>query len=133
MTVRNAGRLQRKLKDLKGKARDHVVRAIRRGTEEGARVARVLAPEDTGETRRGISTRYEDGGMRGIVEAAPRPATRAEKDRAYSIEHGRKRGDHGTTEGSHHMYLAKVYIAKKNEDRVNRAIRKAVKEAARRG
>lgn len=133
MTLRGANRLRRQLRHLQGGARDHVVRAIRRGTQEGARVARVLAPEDTGETRRGISTRYEDDGMRGIVEAAPRPATRAEKDRVYSIEHGRKRGDHGTTEGSHHMYRAKIYIAKKNKDRVKRAIRKAVREAARRG
>ncbi|MBY6138529.1 hypothetical protein KUV26_03695 [Leisingera daeponensis] len=123
-------RLIRQLEKLPDAQRKHVTGAIQKSTEEGARVARVLAPDVTGETREQITTQYHDGGMVGEVVVIASDAPRAEKDRAYSIEHGRKRGDRGTTEGSHHVHRTRQYLGKKHRNRIKRAVKKAAKEVA---
>ena len=94
-------------------------------------MARTLAPDRTGQTRRKISTEYSEGGMRGAVVVIPSDAPQAEKDRAYSIEHGRKRGDRGTTEGYHFVHRTRQYLGKKWRGRIKRAVSKAAKEVAR--
>jgi hypothetical protein len=111
--------------------RGHIVKAIAKSTEEGASVARVLAPDVTGETRDNITTQYRSGGMVGEVVVIASDAPRSEKDRAYSIEHGRKNGDHGTTEGNHHVRRTREYLAKRFKGRIRRAINKAAREVAR--
>jgi len=133
MRVEGGKKLRRQLSSLKGDARKHIVKAIAAGTNEGVRVARVLAPEKTGRTKQEIHAEFRDDGMTGIVEVIDPGADRADKDRAYSIEHGRKAGDHGTTPGSHHVHRTREYLAKKNKNRVKRAMRMAIKEAAGRG
>lgn len=130
MTIEHPGRLGRKLQALKGKARGHVTRAIARNTREGARVAKVLAPNVTGETREGITTRFTDEGMTGIVEVIDPKAPRAEKDRAYSIEHGRKEGDHGTTEGYEFVRRTRQFLGTKHKRSIKAAINRAAKEAS---
>jgi len=130
MKLEGSRRLIRKLKDLPDEVRVDLAKSIRTGTEEGARVARTLTPVASGKTREEITTRYADGGLTGIVEVIGPTADQADKDRAYSIEHGRQAGDRGTTEGSHHVRTTRSYLAKKNMARVSRAVRKAVKRVA---
>ncbi|MDJ0631099.1 MAG: hypothetical protein QNJ44_22770 [Rhodobacter sp.] len=133
MNLLGAAKLRRQLRALDPALRKHMPPAIRRGTEEGVRVAKILAPDVTGETKGKIRSEYKDEGMTGVVVAIESDATRAEKDKAYSIEHGRKKGQHGTTEGYHHLHQTRRYLAKKNKNRMRRATNKAVREAARRG
>lgn len=133
MRIEGGDKLRRQLRALKGTARKHVVKAIRTGTEEGARIAKVLAPDVTGETRDRITTEYKDEGMHGEVVVIATNTPRHIKDKYYSIEHGRKEGDHGTTEGVHFVHRTRSYLAKKNRNRMRRALRLAVKEAAGRG
>lgn len=118
------------MKSLPEVSRAHIVKAIRLNTEEGARVARTLAPDVTGETVANITTEYSKGGMKGTVVVIASNASRADKDRAYSIEHGRKRGERGTTEGAHYVWTTRQYLAKKFKGRIRRAINKAVKEVS---
>lgn len=133
MKVEGHDRLIRKLAALPDAQRDHIRKAIATSTEEGARVARVLSPDVTGKTRGQITTEYHDNGMVGEVVVIASDASRREKDRAYSIEHGRKKGGQGTTEGSHHVRRTRQYLAKKFRSRISRAVRKAAKEVANRG
>lgn len=133
MKVTGSKKLIRQLGDLPEATRGQLVKAIAKSTEEGARVARVLAPDTTGETRDGITTEYRDGGLTGEVVVVASDAPRAEKDRAYSIEHGRKKGSRGTTEGYHHVRRTRQYLGKKWQGRIKRAVNKAVKEVSRSG
>lgn len=123
-------KLVRKMRKLPDVARVHLVKAIQLGTEEGARVAKTLAPNVTGETRGRITTEYHGGGLIGEVVVIPSDASRAEKDAAYAIEHGRKKGAHGTTEGFHYVRTTRQFLATKNKRRMLRAVKKAVKEVA---
>jgi hypothetical protein len=110
--------------------RAKVARAIALSTEEGARMARTLAPEDTGRTRAAISTKYAADGMAGEIVAIDPDAPRAEKDRAYAIHYGRKSGDRGTTEGALYMTRTRQYLGRKMRARISRAVKRAAKEVA---
>lgn len=133
MKLLGAEKLARQLRDLPEVQRGYVKKAIIQSTEEGARVARTLAPDASGETRDGITTEYREGGLVGEVVVIDSNAPQDKKDRAYSIEHGRKRGERGVTEGAHHVHRTRQYLAKKNKARIKRAINKAVREVSRRG
>lgn len=128
-----SGKLIRQLKKLPDAQRAHIQKAIVTSTEEGARVAKTLAPNVTGDTRDEISTEYSEGGMVGTVVVIASDASREDKDRAYSIEHGRKKGARGKTQGSHHVHRTRQYLGKKWQGRIRRAVRKAAKEVARGG
>lgn len=129
----DTSRLRRKLADLPDRIKDEIGKAVEKGVDEGVRVARILAPVDSGQTRDDIVKVMSQDRMRGEVQAIDPDATRPEKDRAYSIEHGRKRGNHGTTEGSHHMQQTRQFMAKRARGRIRRAVNKAAKELAGRG
>lgn len=131
MRVDGVKRVQRKLKDLPKAERKYVSKAVKRSTDEGERVSTSLAPDVTHETKGNIYSEIRDEGMTGIVFAIRNDAPQEDKDRAYSIEHGRKKGIRGTTFGYHHMHRTRQYLGKKHRDRLKRAIRKAVKEAFR--
>lgn len=126
----DSSKLIRQMKQLPEVQRKHIRGAVQKGTEEAARVARVLAPDVTGETREQITTEYHDDGMVGEVVVIASDAPRAEKDKAYSIEHGRKKGDRGTTEGSHHVQRTRQFAGKKHRNRIKRAVNRAAKEVA---
>lgn len=130
MRLEGTERLRRKLKQLPKATRKHVTRAVERNTKEGVRVAKVLAPELSGETKARITARFEEEGMVGIVEAIDPQAPRDEKDRQYSIEHGRDKGERGTTQGARYMAQTRSYMAKKAKASIKRAINKAAKEVA---
>lgn len=129
MRITGAKKLNRQLGDLPVAIRKHVTDAIRKSTNEGVRVAQTLASVDTGQTRDALHAEFFDGGMTGVVVAVRSNAPRDEKDRAYSIEHGRKKGDHGTTAGSQHIWRTRQFLAKRNAARIKRAVNKAAKEA----
>lgn len=133
MRIEGGLKLRRQMRALKGTARKHITKAVHTGTEEGVRIAKVLAPDTTGKTKSEIVSSYKDEGMTGIVVAIESDASGAEKNRAYSIEHGRKVGNKGKTEGSHHIHRTRTYLAKKNKSRMRRALNKAIREAAGRG
>lgn len=133
MRLEGAARLKRKLKKLPANVRAEVRPVVARQTQQGARVARILAPDLSGETRQKITPRFADEGMVGIVEAIDPQAPRAEKDRQYAIEHGRKKGQRGTTEGKKFMRQTRSYMAKKANAAIKRAISKAIKKAAQHG
>jgi hypothetical protein len=130
LRVEGADRLAKKLQKLPKEIRVDIVKAVKKNTAQGARIARVLAPNVSGETRDQITARYAAGGMVGIVEAIDPNATRDEKDRAYSIEYGRKKGVRGTTQGFEHMWQTRAYMAKRAKRSIARAVRKAVKRMA---
>jgi hypothetical protein len=107
--------------------RAEMVKVISKNTHEAAQVTRMLAPSQSNKTREDITTVFRDGGLTGEVVVIASDASKADKDRAYSIEHGRKAGDKGTTEGYHHVYQARKYLGKKFAGRVRRAIKKTIK------
>jgi hypothetical protein len=119
----------RKLKALPPRARGHIGTAMRRNVEEGERVATTLAPDATHETRGLIHGELRDDGLTGIILAIPNGAPQEDKDRQYSIEHGRKRGNRGTTPAFKYMWQTRLYLAKKFRGRIRRAVRKAIKDA----
>ncbi|MFG6550298.1 hypothetical protein ACGYLV_14655 [Sulfitobacter sp. M21595] len=121
-------KLMRQLKALPENARSHLATAMRRNIEEGEKIANVLAPDVTHETRGNIYSELKDDGLTGIVYAIPSDAPQEDKDRAYSIEHGRKKGNRGTTEGHKYMWQTRQYLQKKFRGRMRRAVKKAVKE-----
>lgn len=130
MRITGGRRLRRQLSELPERTRDHITRAIQRNVRQGVRVAKVLAPVDSGQTKEDIEgfLPATGGGLVGVVEVIASNAPRTEKDRAYSIEHGRKQGKHGTTEGAHHMRRTRQYLGKKFKASIKAAIRKAARE-----
>jgi len=114
------------LRNLKRAERDEIAKAVKRSTVEVKRVAKVLAPNVTGETRDRIEHEIREGGMTGIVFVEVED--RKDKDKVYSIHWGRKKGVRGTTDPKPYMHRAGVYIAKKHRGRVRRALNKAVKK-----
>lgn len=132
MRITGGAKLRDQLRALPPAARDHVTRAVARNTKKGAQVARFLAPDVTGETRQDIQARFPDpNGLEGVVEAIKSDAPRPEKDRAYSIEHGRKTGSRGTTQGFHHMHATRKMLRKEFSKSIKAAIRRAAKEVTR--
>lgn len=128
-----SGKLIRQLSKLPDLQRGYLENAIAVSTEEGARVAKTLAPNTSGETRDNITTEYGDGGMTGAVVVIASDAPRAEKDRAYSIEHGRKKGSRGKTRGYHYVHRTRQFLSKKHRRRIKRAVSKAAREVSRGG
>lgn len=129
MKVTGDLKLIRQMRSLPKEARAAIGKAIRTSTEEGARVARTLAPVRSGETRDGITTEFSADGLLGVVVVIDSDAPRAKKDRAYSIEHGRQAGDRGTTVAAKFVRTTKQYLQKKHRARIKRAINKAAREA----
>lgn len=130
MRIEGQKKLIKKLGRLPEVQRAKLAKTIARTTEEGARVARALAPELTGKTRADITTTFSPDGLSGQIVAIDPGASRAEKDRAYSIHYGRKKGDRGTTEGALHMTRTRQYLGPKFRRRISAAVRRAAKEVA---
>lgn len=128
-------------KDFPRQQRKYIGDAIRKSTLEGVRWARTLAPVDTGDLRRGIHAKFDFSGetIMASVEAAPDDGPSQAK--ALSIEFGRRYTrkrrapgrnglqNRGTTEPNPFMRRTQKLLGRKHKNRINRAIRKAVKEA----
>ena len=131
MRLEGDKKLIRQLSQLPEASRKHVAAAMRRNVGEGEKIANILAPDATFETRGNIHSEIRDDGMTGEILAIRSDAPQKDKDRAYSVEHGRKRGgtpNRGTTEGYKFMWTTRQYLGKKFKGRMVRAIRKAAKE-----
>lgn len=132
--------LQKSFRDLPRKQRKYIGDAIRTSALEGVRWARAMAPEDTGALKAGIHARFEFGKdlLKASVEAAPDDGPSQAK--ALSIEFGRRYTrkrrspgrngllNRGTTEPVPFMRRTQKLLGQKHKGRVNRAIKKAVKE-----
>lgn len=137
---------QKALKDIPRKQRKYIFDAIRKSTNEGVRLAKTLAPRDTGDLINGIhrkieltrATRTEGGAIVASVEAAPPDAQSQIK--ALSVEFGRKytrtrryprrtgKKFSGTTEANPFMRRTQSIIGPKHKGRIRRAMNKAAKE-----
>lgn len=133
--------LQNAFKKLPRKQRKYIGDAIRKSVHEGVRLARVMAPVDTGELKRGIHAKFdiEENAFVGSVEAAP--ARREPQVKALSVEFGRtyssgkkrQQSSHvfkqtGTTDEVPFMRRTQKILGKKHRARVKRAMNKAAKE-----
>ena len=130
----------RAFKQLPKKQRGYIFKAIRKSVNEGVRLAKTLAPKDTGDLAQGIHAKFEieSNALVGSVEAAPSDAKSQIK--ALSVEFGRqyKRGrrqparsgkkDTGTTSPNPFMRRTQSIIGPKHVGRVKRAMNKAAKE-----
>jgi hypothetical protein len=128
-------------KTLPRQQRKHIGDAIRKSTLEGVRWARTLAPVDSGDLKRGIHAKFDfqPGSLRASVEAAPDDGPSQAK--ALSIEFGRRYTrkrrvpgrngliNRGITQAVPFMRRTQNLLGKKHAGRINRAIRKAIKEA----
>jgi hypothetical protein len=132
--------LQKSFRDLPRKQRKYIGDAIRTSALEGVRWARAMAPSDTGALKAGIHAKFEFGKdlLKASVEAAPDDGPSQAK--ALSVEFGRRYTrkrrapgrngllNRGTTEGVPFMQRTQKLLGQKHKGRVNRAIKKAVKE-----
>lgn len=132
--------LQKSFRDLPRKQRKYIGDAIRTSALEGVRWARAMAPEDTGALKAGIHAKFEFGKdlLKASVEAAPDDGPSQAK--ALSIEFGRRYTrkrrspgrngllNRGTTEPVPFIRRTQKLLGQKHKGRVNRAIKKAVKE-----
>ena len=130
----------RAFKQLPKKQRGYIFKAIRKSVNEGVRLAKTLAPKDTGDLAQGIHAKFEieSNALVGSVEAAPSDAKSQIK--ALSVEFGRqyKRGrrqparsgkkDTGTTSPNPFIRRTQSIIGPKHVGRVKRAMNKAAKE-----
>ena len=68
--------VSRAFKELPRKQRAYIFKAIRKSVNEGVRLAKTLAPKDTGDLAQGIHAKYEiePNAIVGSVEAAPSDA-----------------------------------------------------------
>ena len=80
----------RAFKELPRKQRGYMFKAIRKSVNEGVRLAKTMAPKDTGDLAQGIHAKYEveSNALVGSVEAAASDAVSQIK--ALSVEFGRQ-------------------------------------------
>lgn len=128
MRVEGDKKLIRQLKDLPEASKRNIRKAIKRNAQAGERVALTLAPDVTHETKGNIHVEYARDGMGAEISAIRSDAPREDKDRAYSIEWGRKAGNRGVTEGYSFMWRTRQFLGKRFKNSIRRAIRKAAKE-----
>ena len=137
---------QKALRDIPIKQRKYIFDAIRKSTNEGLRLAKTLAPRDTGDLINGIhrkilidrGSRTRGFNIMASVEAAPPDAESQIK--ALSIEFGRKytrtrryprrtgRKFSGFTEANPFTRRTQSIIGPKHKGRIRRAMNKAAKE-----
>lgn len=127
MKITGDKKLRAQLAALPVKAQHRIAQTVKRSTEEGARVARALAPIREGYTKGDIFTKYDPDGMRGSVEAAG--PTKEEQIRASAIEYGRKNGERGTTAPQPYIRPAQAFVGRKFGRAIRNALRRALKDA----
>lgn len=137
MRVEGAKRLRHQLNRLPDEVQAEVAKVVRRNTESGARLARRLVPVKTGELKGWIYTKYDWGGMRGSVEAAPE--TKEAQTKARAVEFGRnnartaagtrtkKIASTGRTAASPYMRIMQRHLGKRFRSSIKAAIRKAAR------
>lgn len=140
MRVESA-KLIKSFKQLPRKQRKYLGDMVRKSTLEGVRLARTMAPKDTGDLARGVHAKFqvEANAFVGSIEAAPDrrdPQVKAlsvEFGRTYSSGKKRQQASHiykqtGTTEGVPFIRRTQQIVGKKHKARIKRAMNKAAKE-----
>ena len=127
--------------DLPQKQRSYIFKAIQKSVSEGVRLAKTMAPVDKGDLQRGIHSKFEarDGAIVASIEAAP--SDRESQIKALAVEFGRSQSrssrqtrirtqspNTGTTKETPFIRRTQSILGPKHRARLNRAIRKAVKE-----
>ena len=132
--------VRRAFKELPRRQRKYIFTAIRKSVHEGVRLAKTMAPKDTGDLANNIHAKFqlEPNALVGSVEAAPPDA--ASQIKALSIEFGRqyKRGSRqprstgkkftGKTSPNPFIQRTQSILGPKHKARVKRAMNKAAKE-----
>ena len=132
--------VRRAFKELPRRQRKYIFTAIRKSVNEGVRLAKTMAPKDTGDLANNIHAKFqlEPNALTGSVEAAPPDA--ASQIKALSIEFGRqyKRGNRqprssgkkftGKTAPNPFIQRTQSILGRKHKSRVKRAMNKAAKE-----
>ena len=127
MKIHGGHRLAKQLRNMPKTIEAHVVKAIKRNTEQAARTARSLVPVKSGELKAWIFTKYDDNGLTGSVEAAP-PTKDAQK-KAKAVEFGREKGNRGKTAAQPYIRLAQRMQRKKFQTSIKSAVRRGMKDA----
>ena len=127
MRVKGADKLAKQFKKMPAAVERNLKKSVRLNTERTAKLARALAPVDSGELKGWIFTQYDEGGLRGSVEAAP--PTEYAQIKAKSVEGGATRKNRGQTNPAPYMNIAKKHTGKKFKNSVKSAIRRGLKEA----
>jgi len=134
--------VEKAFKELPKKQRRYIFKAIRQSVHEGVRLARTMAPKDTGELSKGIHAKFsiEANALVGSVEAAPSDA--ASQIKALSIEFGRQYKSNrariktrstgkkftGKTPPNPVIQRTQSIMGAKHKGRITRAMNKAAKE-----
>ena len=127
MKIHGGNRLAKQIRNMPKTIQVHVVKAIKRNTEQAARTARSLVPVKSGELKAWIFTKYDDNGLTGSVEAAP-PTKDAQK-KAKAVEFGREKGNRGKTAAQPYIRLAQKMQRKKFQTGIKSAVRRGMKDA----
>ena len=132
--------VSRAFKKLPRKQRAYIFKAIRKSVNEGVRLAKTLAPKDTGDLAQGIHAKYEieANALVGSVEAASSDAKSQIK--ALAVEFGRqytrrrrqpdRTGKKYTGKTTPNPFIRRTQsiIGPKHTGRIKRAMNKAAKE-----
>ena len=127
MRVKGADKLAKQFKKMPAAVERNLKKSVRLNTERTAKLARALAPVDSGELKGWIFTQYDEGGLQGSVEAAP--PTKEAQQKARAVEFGRKNGNRGQTNPAPYIRIAQQHTGKKFKNSVKSAIRRGLKEA----
>ena len=123
--------LKKAMRNFQPAVSKNLEQAIRKSVHEGVRLAKVMAPKDTGDLASGIHAKfeYEDGVFRGSIEAAEQNAQAQRK--AVAVEFGRQnesKPSRGTTVAVPFLQRTRGIISQKHAGRITRAIGKARRE-----
>lgn len=127
MKLLGSQKLIKQIKSLPDETRLELQKSIQRQVNKGVRVARTLAPVDTGDLKAGISgeVKVSDNGIYGVVNAAV-PEKEAQI-KARAVEFGRK---DNRSSARPFIQPTQAYLAKTYKGAIKRAIKKAVRSAA---
>jgi len=142
MRLLGGKKLARQIRDLPDSVRAELTVSINRQVSKGVRIAKVLAPVDTGELKAGIhgEVKVTKNGIYGIINAAS-----ADKDaqiKARAVEFGRTNARSsagtrlnagaatGSTGAQPYIRPTQAYLAKTYKAAIKRSIKKAVRSAA---
>ena len=120
--------LKRTMKAMPREVKNEVRLAVGKNLTEGVKIAKVLAPDVTGETKAGIFAKFDIDGLGGSIEAAQ--DDKASQIEVKAKEFGRKNGDRGTTTPQPFIRPTQEYLGKRFRGRIARAINKGMKAAS---
>lgn len=127
MRVEGSRKLIRQMRELPRAQRDHIAKMQHKNGVEGVRVARTLAPNETGDLDGSIRYHLEDGGMVCVIDAGH--DDKQSQIKAHAVEGGRDpESKTGAMDAQPYIGPTRSYLGKKHKARIKRAVNKAAKE-----